>query len=420
MEINTTEENIQKPTPAERPEHLTTRGVLAAALVIGFIAGSAGGAFGFYYAVKNPNFVSRLGGSTKTLSQQITVNEDSAVIDVVKQASPAVVSIVISKDLNKLPGFGGNPYSLDPFSQFFGYTPRQPSEQSEPNIQQIGAGSGFFATADGVIITNRHVVEDEQASYTVVTNDGQQYEAKVLARDPVNDLAILKVEIQNAPTLTFADTSDIQIGSRVVAIGNSLGQYQNTVTTGVVSGIGRSITAGGGSGVTEQLEGVIQTDAAINPGNSGGPLLNIAGQVIGINTAIDQQGQLVGFAIPANDAQRDLVSYQSKGKISRPYLGVRYVIVTKALAEQQKLAKDYGALVVSGDRSSDPAVIPGSPADKAGLKQDDIILELNGTKIDQDNTLTKLLKNINAGDTIRLRVLSNGQEKDVSLTVGER
>ena len=169
----------------------------------------------------------------------------------------------------------------------------------------------------------------------------------------------------------MSDSSLIQIGQQVVAIGNSLGQYQNTVTTGVVSGIGRSITAGGAGGF-ESLEGVIQTDAAINPGNSGGPLLNTAGQVVGINTAVDLNGQAVGFAIPSNDAQKALDSFRKLGKIIRPFIGVRYIMITKALAETEALPKDFGALLVRGD-SADFAVIPGSPADKAGLLENDII-----------------------------------------------
>ncbi len=307
--------------------------IIAISLIFGAIGGAIGGAFGGPYLARLPAFQKYLpkSSSAGNYNQNIILNEDSAVIDVVKKASPAVVSIVISKDLSKVPGFGMNQFNFDQFAPFFENPGVQPNSGQQngnkPNIQQVGAGSGFFVSADGLILTNKHVVEDEQASFVVVTQDGKTYDAKVLARDPRNDLAIIKIEIKNAPFLTLADSGKIQIGQRVIAIGNSLGQYQNTVTSGIISGIGRSITAGG-EGSSEDLQGVIQTDAAINPGNSGGPLLNLSGQVVGINTAIDQQGQLVGFAIPSNDIQRALSSFQKNGKITRAYLGVRYLNIT--------------------------------------------------------------------------------------------
>jgi serine protease Do len=380
--------------------------LLSLVALISIIAGSIGGAFGSA-SVSQFSGMKKLAGNT-AFNQKITLSEDSAVIDVVKKASPAVVSIVVSKDISKLPGFGFNP--------FFGYT-TSPQDKT-PNIQKVGAGSGFFVSADGLILTNRHVVEDVQASYSVVTNDGKSYDATVLARDPINDLAIVKVQISGAQTLELADSSKIEIGQKVIAIGNSLGEYQNTVTTGVVSGIGRSITAGSSQG-SEQLEGVIQTDAAINPGNSGGPLLNIAGQVVGINTAIDQQGQLVGFAIQSNDAAKAIASFQKSGKIVRPQLGVRYVMITEQLAKDENLPRSVGALIVGGGNTSSPAVLPGSAAEKAGLLEGDIILEVNGQAITEEYTLTRALKNFLAGDTLTLKILQKGQEKEIPVTLGE-
>ncbi len=344
--------------------------------------------------------------------QSVALTEDSAIIDVVEKASPAVVSIIISKDLSKVPGFGAR----DPFFDFF--FDNGPSGSLEPNVQQIGAGSGFFISEDGLILTNRHVVSDTQASYTVLTNDGKKHDAQVLARDPVNDLAIIKISIQNAPKLELADSKNLKVGQRVIAIGNSLGLYQNTVTSGIISGIGRSITAGSAQG-SEELEGVIQTDTAINPGNSGGPLLNVSGQVIGINTAVDREGQLVGFAIPSNDARKALASYQKNGKITRAFLGVRYILITEAIAEQQNLPKDYGALLIRGARVTDLAVLPGSPAEKAGLTENDIILEIEGKRIDPEYTITEALKEKNPEDQVTLRIYHQGQEKDVRVTLGE-
>jgi serine protease Do len=377
--------------------------------IVSLVAGVIGGAFGGAYLSNSP----QLANVGLSGSQNITVNEDSAITEVVEKASPAVVSIVVTKDLNKIPGFGTNDDYFFPF--FFG---NPEPNTTEPNLQQVGAGSGFFISADGLILTNKHVISDPEASYTVVTQDQKIYETRVLAQDPRNDLAILKIEINNAPFLSLADSSQIKIGQRAIAIGNSLGQYQNTVTTGVVSGIGRSITAGGPDG-SEQLEGVIQTDAAINPGNSGGPLLNIAGQVIGINTAVDQEGQLVGFAIPSNDAKIALDSFRSTGRIVRPYIGVRYIMITPALAESENLASDYGALIIRGDSSQELAILPGSPAEKAGLKEDSIILEVDGTKVDGENNLARMLRDKKVGDTITLRVYQDGSERDVRVTLEE-
>ena len=387
-----------------------SKNLLFLVALVSIIAGSVGGAFGsqsLSKLFKSKDLDSVLG--TKTIS----IQEESVVIDVVKKASPAVVSVVISKDISKQQTFGFSPFGFDPFFNF-----SQPNQTTEPNIQEVGAGSGFFITQDGLILTNKHVVSDESATYSVVTNENKSYPAKVLAVDPVNDLAIIKIDISGAPVLELADSQGLQIGQRVIAIGNSLGQYQNTVTTGIVSGIGRSITAGSSDG-TEQLEGVIQTDAAINPGNSGGPLLNSAGQVIGINTAVDRGGQLVGFAIPSNDAKNALESYQKNGKISRPRLGVRYVLITPEFAKKNQLAKDYGALILGGGTVQTPAVMPGSSAEQAGLKENDIILEVNNQRISEKFTLPRALKNFKVGDSVTLKVYSGGSEKDVTVILGE-
>lgn len=413
----------KQPLIDELYHHVQTAGHKSVFLIIilSLIFGVVGGVLGGVYALKSPRLQKYFGLARNypaEVKQTIVLSEESAVIDVVKKAKDAVVSIVITKDLNKIPGFGANPFDSDPFWPFFGSpAPSQP-KSSQPNIQQVGAGSGFFVSADGLILTNKHVVSDQAAGYTVITSGDKEYEAKVVAIDPRNDLAILKIEIKDAPYLTFADSSQALIGQRVIAIGNSLGQYQNTVTTGVISGIGRSITAGGSEGA-EQLDGVFQIDAAINPGNSGGPLLNTAAQVIGINTAVDRQGQLVGFAIPSNDARKALESFRKTGSIKRPFLGVRYTMITKTLAQSQNLSKDFGALLVGGDTVTDFAVVPGSPADKAGLAENDIILEVDGKKLDSDMTLARALRDKDVGDAIILKVYSKGEEKTVKIVLGE-
>ena len=420
----------QDPVPAPH-EAMQTAGqvpklhrvVIISIIILSFIFGTFGGIFGFYYASKDPAFVKSLSASdSQSVNQSISISEDSAVIDVVKKASPAVVSIVISQDVNQIPGYGTDPLGGDPFNNFFfgsgGQSQQQP-QSTAPNVQETGAGSGFFISADGLIITNKHVVDQAGASYTVFTSDGKKYDATVLSRDPVNDLALVKIKISNAPFLNLADSKNIQVGQRVIAIGNSLGQYQNTVTTGVVSGVGRKITAGDETGGSEDLSNVIQTDAAINPGNSGGPLLDVTGSVIGINTAIDQQGQLVGFAIPSNEASNAIASFQKNGKIVRPYLGVRYIIITPDIAQQENLPKDYGALIVPGQTQTDVSVVPGSPANKAGLVENDIILQVNGTNVDQNNSLSDLLNMHNVGDIVTLQVYDKGQVKNVQVSLGE-
>ncbi|HEX5429636.1 MAG TPA: trypsin-like peptidase domain-containing protein [Patescibacteria group bacterium] len=392
--------------------------VISVVIVLSLIFGAAGAVLGNQYLMpwlkKTSAFAPLTSGDVKT----VQVDEQSGVIDVVKQASPAVVSIIISKDLNQIQGdtssgFDFGPFSLDPFFQ---NRSSQPDSNSTPNVQEIGGGSGFIIRSDGLIVTNKHVVEDTTATYTVLTNDGKEYPAQVLSRDPTNDIALVKIDAQNMPTITLGDSGNLQIGQTVIAIGNSLGEYRNTVTSGIVSGIGRTITAGGTTD-SEQLEGVIQTDAAINPGNSGGPLLDIGGSVIGINTAIDQEGQLVGFAIPVNDIKNDLNSFNKNGQIIKPFLGVRYVLVNDTVKQQNNLSVDYGALI-TGD-ANDPAVVAGSAAAKAGLKSGDIILEVNGQKVDEDHSLAAQLKNFNAGDTVKMKVQSGDSTKDINVTLGQ-
>lgn len=398
--------------------------IVLISLLVGGFAGLAGG----FYAAKYMQQQGIAGGSLLGKNPG-AVSEDSAVIDVVKKTSPAVVSIIISKDLsvagnNPQSDFYFSPFFFDPFFQ---QIPQQQPQQksgssSSPQYQETGAGSGFFITPDGLILTNKHVVADTSAKYTVITSSGKQYDAKVVATDPINDLALVKIDIQNAPILRFADSSQIQIGQRVIAIGNSLGEYSNTVTTGIVSGIGRNVTAGG-EGTSEQLEGVIQTDAAINPGNSGGPLLNIYGQVIGVNTAIDQQGQLVGFAIPSNDARQAVASYNKNGKIVSPYLGVRYVQITPVIQQQNKLPVDSGALIVTGtDQNGNvtPGVVPGGAADKAGLKNNDIIVSVNGAAVDQNHSLSELIRSYNPGDKIKLDVIRDNKHMTIEVTLGQK
>ena len=353
-----------------------------------------------------------------------TQKGSDSVVGVVDKVGSAVVSIVATKDLPVFEQEFTNPFGNDDFfSQFFGpFQPQIPQqEQKGTEKREVAGGTGFIVSSDGLIVTNRHVVDIEGAEYTVITNKNERYSAQLLAKDPVEDLAILKINKTGLPTVELGNSDEIKVGQSVVAIGNALGEFQNTVSVGVVAGLNRTINIPGQNGQRgETIAGAIQTDAAINPGNSGGPLLNLKGEVIGINTAIVVGSQNIGFAIPVNKARRDLNSINSAGKISYPYLGVRYVLVNEDIQKEQNLTVSYGALILKGTGSQDPAIMPGSPAESAGLKEGDVILELNGQKVDFDNSLAALVQKRQIGETVTLKVLSGGIEKTINVTLAER
>jgi len=240
-----------------------------------------------------------------------------------------------------------------------------------------------------------------------------------LARDPAHDLAILKIDAQNLPTVELGDSDSIQVGQSAIAIGNALGEFRNTVSVGVISGLARTVTAGGGNFV-EDLTNLIQTDASINPGNSGGPLLNIAGQVIGVNTAVAQGAQGIGFAIPINELKQSIDSVKQNGKIVRPWLGVRYVMLNETIAKQNNLSISQGALIVRGDTRTDLAVVPGSPADKAGLVENDIILAVDGKTLDdKNNNLADIVAAHKPGDEVTLKIWHKGDIKEAKVKLEE-
>ncbi|KKQ14653.1 MAG: Protease Do [Candidatus Moranbacteria bacterium GW2011_GWF2_36_839] len=417
--------------------HGKTLPILALIIAIIFISAGTGAIFGFlaskdsakiFSIFKNKGIselFSRKDASENNIIKQKIVQEDSAVIDVVKNSAPAVVSIVISRDVPKIQNFGNLPnFFGTPFEFYFGPQSGGTNDDLEGTRKQtIGGGTGFFITKDGMIVTNRHVVDDSSADYTVVTNDDKEYPAKVLAVDPNNDIAIIKIEGDNFTTLELGDSDSIQIGQTVVAIGNSLGEFSNTVSRGIISGLKRSLTAGDGRGQAEKLNNIIQTDAAINPGNSGGPLLNIDGQVIGVSVAIAQGAQNIGFAIPVNQVKKITEQVKKTGKISTPYLGVRYVLIDKALQKENDLPYNYGALVARGDKITDFAVMPGSPADKADLVENDIVLEIDGKKIsaeDSENDLSSLISQYSVNDIITLKIWHTGVEKNIEVKLVEK
>lgn len=350
---------------------------------------------------------------------------EQKVINVVKSVSPAVVSIVIGKNMEEImQSFQQGPFAQNPFLWQLEEEARTRLEQmpkTEDGQVRIGGGSGFIISPDGLILTNKHVVVDPKANYTVVTSTGKHYPATVLARDPLNDVAVLKIEEKNLPTVKLGESSAIQLGQGVVAIGNALGEFTNTVSTGVVSGLSRFISALTDlMGHEERLRGLIQTDAAINPGNSGGPLLNLQGEVIGINSAIVFGAQNIGFAIPINKAKKDLEEIQNYGHLRKPFLDIRYVLLNPAIKERLKLPFDYGAFLLRENLPGYQAVIPGSPAERAGLKEFDIVLECNGKKITEKESLEDVLENSEILQEIPMKIFRNGKETELKVKLGER
>ena len=349
-------------------------------------------------------------------------NQEKTVTDVVAAASPAVVSIIASKDLPIIERYFESPFPNDPFFNDFGPFFGIPKERQQgTQHRQVAAGTGFIVDASGIILTNRHVVAIEGADFTVILPSGDRLKATVLAQDPVEDLAVLKIDAQGLTVIPLGDSDAIRVGQTAIAIGNALGQFQNTVSVGVVSGLARRITAGEqDTGQSEVIENAIQTDAAINEGNSGGPLLNLKGEAIGINTAIVQGSQNIGFAIPINKAKRALESVKTSGKITYAFLGVRHVLVTQEIKGARGLSVDYGALVTGSEDGKQPGVQPGSPAAQAGIREGDIVLEVNGQKVDAQHSLAQLIQQRKVGETVELKVLSGSEIKNVQATLTER
>lgn len=398
---------------------------------VGFMGGIA--AYGFYPQVRD--YLSQFDlelpappqGPNQVVEKEYVLRQDQVVTEVVKDVSPAVVSIIITKDL---PVFE----KYYPFEEFFGPGFRIPQyRQKGTEEKEIGGGTGFFVSKDGMILTNKHVVMDKQADYTVLTNQGEKLPAQVLATDPFQDIALLKVnrdqtlndqgkvEVKDFPVVELGDSDRLEPGQTVIAIGNALGEFRNTVSVGVVSGLKRTVTATGG-GMVEVLENLIQTDAAINRGNSGGPLLNLKGEVMGINTAMAQSAENIGFAIPINKAKRDIDQVKRLGKIVYPFLGIRYTMITKQLQQNYDLPVDYGAWIGrnrAGQKVKN-AIVPDSAADKAGLKPDDIILEFDHKKLTTQDTLADVIVNYEPEDQVELKILRDGQEMTIKVTLGER
>ncbi|MCH7883105.1 trypsin-like peptidase domain-containing protein [Patescibacteria group bacterium] len=334
------------------------------------------------------------------------------IIKAVKKVLPAVVSIAVAKDLEEIASeLPHEFYHLNPREQAFLESRLRQAPRDESGRVKLGGGSGFIVHEDGLILTNKHVIADRHAVYTIITGDGERHETKILAVDPINDVAVLKIDLKNLPVVELDSTREVKLGQSVIAIGNALGEFQNTVSTGVVSGLSRLITAiTDFSGHQERLRGLIQTDAAINPGNSGGPLINLTGEAIAINAAIVFGAQNIGFAIPIERAKKDLEEIKKYGRIRRPFLGIRYMILNRLLQERFRLPLDYGALIINEGAPNDYAVIPGSAAEKTGLKEHDVILSCDRKRITEEETLEDMIATRKIGDTLELEILRDGKK----------
>jgi serine protease Do len=322
------------------------------------------------------------------------VDEESVVIKAVEQASPSVVTVSMSKT-NVVPPLPFNDW-------FFG---------KEQKVEQ-DIGTGFVITADGLIVTNKHVVSDTSAKYKVIIGKDDVQEVKEIYRDPESDLAILKIDKKGLTPVVMADSDKLKVGQTVIAIGTALGEFRSTVTRGVISGLGRGINAGSiYGGDSEKLDNVIQTDAAINPGNSGGPLVNSSGQVIGVNVAVSQSGQNIGFALPINLVKNSINNFKNTGEFERPYAGVSYQMISKQAALLNEVP--MGAYV--------QGVIVDSPAEKAGIKEGDIITEIDGLKLsDEKNVLSNIINKKKIGETIKMKVYRDDKEMEVSVKLEKR
>ncbi|MBI3443233.1 trypsin-like peptidase domain-containing protein [Candidatus Woesebacteria bacterium] len=328
--------------------------------------------------------------------EQKILTEESVVIDVAERVSPSVVTVSIQTPRRRI---------LE-FNPFGGFSSR--FEGGQP--QDIG--TGFIISEDGLIVTNKHVVSESGATYKVITKDGKEHEVRQISRDPANDVAILKIDASGLKAVEMGDSKTLKVGQFVIAIGTALGEFRHTVTTGVISGLGRGISAGNPlEGFVERLDDVIQTDAAINPGNSGGPLLNSTGQVIGVNVAVAKEAQNIGFALPINLLKESLDQFKSAGRFpARAFLGVQYELISREGAILNKVPQ--GAYITD--------VVSGSPAEKAGIKVDDILTKFDGQEIKEDNGgLAEIIRKKKPGDIVKIEVWRDGETVSVSATLSE-
>lgn len=378
--------------------------LILAAVALVILVSVLGGAISdrlFGYRVLDRFFPRQEQGFHLPTESQRILNEESVVIDVAENVSPSVVTIGISTTQAVIE------FPQSPFEFFFGQP--QIGTQEEQIEQDIA--SGFIITDDGLVVTNKHVVSDTQAEYRVITKDNKTYEVQKIYRDPANDIAILKIQASGLTPVELGDSTNLKVGQFVIAIGTALGEFRHTVTTGVISGLGRGITAGSPlEGYVEELDNVIQTDAAINPGNSGGPLLNSAGQVIGINVAVASGGQNIGFALPISIVKESIDNFNQTGQFSRPFLGIRYRMISREAALMNEVPE--GAYVAE--------VVTDSPADGAGIKAGDIITHLDGQRLAEvEGGLATVVGKKKVGDTLSITIWRDGEEVKTSAVLVE-
>lgn len=360
---------------------------------------------------------SEMGVTSKTIENNPNLTSNKQIVDTIETVNPAVVSVVVTKDVPVYERY----YETYNNGGIFGSFSIPRIRERGTEAIEVGGGSGFIVSNDGLIVTNKHVVEDESARYSVLLNDGTSYQVTVLARDIELDIAILKIDEPLDAALTpvlFGDSGSLKLGESVIAIGNALGEFRNSVSVGVVSGLSRSIVASDSQGRTEKLDKVIQTDAAINPGNSGGPLLNVYGKVIGVNVATSKEADNVGFALPGDAVKVVVDSVKKYGRIVKPSIGVRYAMITEQMAQMNSLPVSHGALLVVGSDASELAVLPGSPAESAGLKAGDIILSVDGEKLGEKDLAT-ILRKKEVGQSVELELWREDEIEFIKVVLGE-
>jgi serine protease Do len=377
--------------------------IVLVSVIASSITGFLGGGIAFSY-------IDRVQQTTTQTSNLNVSEEQSAIIDLVEKSNESVVSISISKPIPLR--------RSSPFDYFFGIPSQDVNTQNQDVNQTIGGGTGFIVSADGLIVTNKHVVSDSSATYKVLFNDGSEVKAEVKALHPTQDLAIIKVDKNNLKPVEFADSDKLKVGQTAIAIGNALNEFDNTVSRGVISGLRRSIIASDRMGNSEQLSQVIQTDAAINQGNSGGPLLDINAKVVGVNVATAEGAQSIGFAIPSNVVVRMIDDYKKFGKVKVPFIGIRYNMIVPGSEQAKQYGVENGALII-GDANS-PAIVTNSPAAKAGLRTGDIITKINDKDLSLKQQLADVISQYKIGDKIDLLVTRDGKEEKLSLTLEER
>ncbi len=335
------------------------------------------------------------GGERSPLSSLFSSGESVDVADIAEAASPSVVT-VSAKRTERV---------VDPLGRrsFFG----MPLQFREEEVQR-DIGTGFVVNGQGFVVTNKHVVSQLNTEYTIIDATDTEYPVERIYRDPANDLAILQVGGLDVSGLPLGDSDELRVGEPAIAIGTALGEFRHTVTTGVISGLGRGITAGDAfGGQFESLEGVIQTDTAINPGNSGGPLLNSAGQVIGVNVAVTAGAENIGFALPINVVKASLDNFNQTGQFERPFLGIQYQTISEQAALLNEVPR--GALIVE--------VVAGSSAESAGIQRGDILLSIDGEDITEESSILTIINQKRVGDSVEVEIWRNGEQLSLTATL---